>query len=83
MGNRLLHLWLVFFCLCNWTQAPQKRNKLLILTAGGVIEKINKENKNSVVNYIFSIVRFATQTFNGGKKAVHQHRVITCFEAPR
>ena len=30
--------------------------------------KIYKENKNEVVNYIFPIFRFATQTFNAGYK---------------
>ena len=30
-----------------------------------VIEKINKENKNKMVNYICPIFRFATQIFNG------------------
>ena len=32
---------------------PREKNSLLlILTAGRVIEKINKENKNKMVNYI-------------------------------
>ena len=30
------------------------------------MEKIKKENKNKVVNYICPIFRFATQPFNGG-----------------
>ena len=30
------------------------------------MEKINKENKNKVVNYICPIFWFATQTFNWG-----------------
>ena len=30
--------------------------------------KIYNENKNEVVNYIFPIFRFATQTFNAGYK---------------
>ena len=54
----------------------------MIRTAGGVIDKINKENKNKVVNYTFPIFRSATQTFNGGKKAVHQHR-DSLSQAPR
>ena len=33
-----------------------------------MIEKIKKENKNKVENYICAILRFATQTFNGGYK---------------
>ena len=36
--------------------------------AGGVIEKLKKEIKNKMVNYICPIFRFATQTFNGGYK---------------
>lgn len=41
----------------------------LILTAGRVVEKYVKlENKNEVVNYIFPIFKFATQTFNAGYK---------------
>ena len=40
----------------------------MILTAGRVIDKIKKENKNKVVNYICPIYQFATQTFNGGYK---------------
>ena len=40
----------------------------MILTAGRVIEKIKRENKNKVVNYICSIYQFATQTFSGGYK---------------
>ena len=38
----------------------------MILTARRVIEKIKKENKKKVVNYICPIILFATQTFNGG-----------------
>ena len=38
----------------------------MILTAGREIEKIKKEYKNKVVNYICPIFQFATQTFNGG-----------------
>ena len=36
--------------------------------AGGVMEKIWKENKIKVVNYIYPIFQFATQTFSGGYK---------------
>ena len=38
----------------------------MILTAGREIEKIKKEYKNKVVNYICPIFQFATPTFNGG-----------------
>ena len=40
----------------------------MILTAGRVIEKIKRENKNKVVNYICPIFQFATQTFNESHK---------------
>ena len=33
-----------------------------------MIEKIKKENKNKVVNYICPIFRLAKQTFNGSYK---------------
>ena len=38
----------------------------MILTAGREIEKIKKEYKNKVVNYICAIFPLATQTFNEG-----------------
>ena len=45
-----------------------KLKSKLILTAGRVMEEIQKENKNKVVNYICLIFWFATQTFKGGYK---------------
>ena len=36
--------------------------------AGRVIEKLKKEIKYKMVNYICPIFRFATQTFKGGYK---------------
>ena len=42
-----------------WDQSLNLKSKL-ILTAGRVLEKIKKENKNKVVNYICPIFRFAT-----------------------
>ena len=44
------------------------QNMPLILTAGRVVEKYIKKVRNEVVNYIFPIFRFATQTFNAGFK---------------
>ena len=40
----------------------------MILTAGRVIEKIKRENKNKVVKYVCPIFQFATQTFNESHK---------------
>ena len=42
-----------------WDQSLNLKSKL-ILTAGRVLGKIQKENKNKVVNYICPIFRFAT-----------------------
>jgi len=39
------------------------------------MEKIKKENKNNVVNYICPIFRFATQTFNWGyERKMNTHK---------
>ena len=53
----------------SWVPNFKFKTVKLILTAGRVIEKIIKENKNRVVTYINPIFRFETQTFNGGYKS--------------
>ena len=55
----------------SWEPNFKFKTVKLILTAGKVIEKIKKENKNKVVTYIYPIFRFATQTFKGGYNRSH------------
>ena len=44
------------------------------------MEKINKENKNKVVNYICPIFWFVTQTFNWGYKAAQLRLVVAASQ---